>query len=352
MFPSPVSSIEDLEKQNVYLLYVANAGPIVRKFDKADSSNPWGNDLTPLPTGEYTNTDYKKNNILIINSASCWPVGIIKWEPGVRPFWIDMDDKGILYVVDNENIVTVIDTGQQNKIISTISMEEGFIMDMALEDRGNRLFCAIGGASSVGVINTETHCFIKNIPLPRLEDGSIGQPWGIAVKDNFVYVATGRPTIGEVVFINSNVYCIEATVTVGTNPFGIAVTPDGKKLYVANQDSANVSVIDTNSRKVTATVEAGYLPTGVAITPDGNKALVSNRGSNSVTIIDTLTDKVLVTVATGKEPVGIAISKDGKMAFVANSASDDVTMIDLERNCVTGNTWPFHGGKPIDLVLK
>jgi len=349
MFPSPVSSMEDLKKQNVYLLYVANAGHLTYEYKESDSSIP----LAPyLPPEKLIKIDDKKNNILIINSTSGWPVGIIKWEPGVRPFWMDMDDKGILYVVDSKSTVTVIDTGQQNKIISTISMEEGIIMDMALADTGNKLFCAIGGEPSVGVINTENKCFIKDIPLLRLEDGSIGEPWGIAVKDNFVYVATGRPLMGEVLFINSNDYCIEATVTVGENPSGIAVTPDGKKLYVANQDSGNVSVIDTNSRKVIATVEAGYSPTRVAITPDGKKALVSSRGSNSVTIIDTLTDKVLTVLATGKEPFGIAISKDGKMAFVANSASYDVTMIDLERNCVVGHTWPFHGGKPFDLVVK
>ena len=47
---------------------------------------------------------------------------------------------------------------------------------------------------------------------------------------------------------------VTATVTVGNNPFGVAVTPDGTKVYVANRVSNNVSVIDTATNNVTATV--------------------------------------------------------------------------------------------------
>ena len=56
-----------------------------------------------------------------------------------------------------------------------------------------------------------------------------------------------------------------ATVNVGTDPSGVAVTPDGKKVYVANQDSNNVSVIDTATNTVTASIPVGNGPSGVAI---------------------------------------------------------------------------------------
>jgi YVTN family beta-propeller protein len=56
-------------------------------------------------------------------------------------------------------------------------------------------------------------------------------------------------------------------VRVGTRPWGIALTPDGKKLYVANGPSNDVSVVDTESLRVVATVPAGKSPWGVAIGP-------------------------------------------------------------------------------------
>jgi YVTN family beta-propeller protein len=59
------------------------------------------------------------------------------------------------------------------------------------------------------------------------------------------------------------------------------VTPDGGTVYVANEFD-NVSVIDTATNTVTATVPAGLLPFGVAVTPDGSK-VYERGGSASVT---------------------------------------------------------------------
>ena len=45
----------------------------------------------------------------------------------------------------------------------------------------------------------------------------------------------------------------------------MAITPNGRKLYVACGRSDDVSVIDTESNRVVATVPVGKLPWGVAI---------------------------------------------------------------------------------------
>jgi YVTN family beta-propeller protein len=60
---------------------------------------------------------------------------------------------------------------------------------------------------------------------------------------------------------------------VGSFPIGVAVTPDGKHVYVANtgnpgfQLGTTVSVIETTGNTVTATVAVGTSPTGVGIIP-------------------------------------------------------------------------------------
>ena len=62
---------------------------------------------------------------------------------------------------------------------------------------------------------------------------------------------------------------------------GVAVTPDGKKVYVANENSVtgvpgSVSVIDTATNTVTSTITVGHQPFGVAIAPNGKKVYVTN----------------------------------------------------------------------------
>jgi YVTN family beta-propeller protein len=47
---------------------------------------------------------------------------------------------------------------------------------------------------------------------------------------------------------------------VGKEPFGVAVTPDGKKVYVASEGTNSVFLIDTATNEVTATVKVGRLP--------------------------------------------------------------------------------------------
>jgi YVTN family beta-propeller protein len=77
-----------------------------------------------------------------------------------------------------------------------------------------------------------------------------------------------------------------ATIPVGTGPWGVAVTSDGRHAYVTNSSSNNVSVIDTASNTVTATIPLGTNPRGVAMTPDGRHAYITNYGSNNVSVIE------------------------------------------------------------------
>jgi YVTN family beta-propeller protein len=299
--------------------------------------------------------DKKKNNLLVINSITRGAVSIIEWTPSVMPMYLDMTDNGILCLADSSNNITLMNTNSNNAVTSTVPMGNNIVCDIAIGNSNTRLFCALMGAEpSVGVIDIVANSYIKTINLPRLKDGTIGQPWGIGTyrSGQKAYVTLGTATGGELVFINTNTNSVEGTVTVGQNPFGVAVTPDGTKIYVANQNSGNVSVVDANTRKVITTITVGMSPLRVAVSPDGSKAIVTNQMSNNVSVIDVRTNSVITTLPVGKEPMGVSISRDGKRAYVANHSSDSISMIDLSNNSWVGNTIPVPGGKPYDVVAK
>ncbi|MCH9802114.1 MAG: YncE family protein, partial [Actinomycetia bacterium] len=90
---------------------------------------------------------------------------------------------------------------------------------------------------------------------------------------------------------------VTATIAVGNNPAGVAITPDGSTAYVTNFENSNVSVIDTATNTVTTTIAVGDEPAGVAITPDGSTAYVPNFENNNVSVIDTATNTVGNTIA-------------------------------------------------------
>jgi YVTN family beta-propeller protein len=90
---------------------------------------------------------------------------------------------------------------------------------------------------------------------------------------------------------------------------------------MANEYTNNVSVIDIVNNKVIATVNVGLQPIGVAITPDGTKVCVTNSGSNSVSIIDTATNKVTATVKVGESPITLGQFIDSLSTEAPNSGS-------------------------------
>ena len=88
--------------------------------------------------------------------------------------------------------------------------------------------------------------------------------------------------------------------------------------FVANNLSGTVSAIDTASNAVVDTITVGTRPTEIAITPDGTTAYVANFSSGTVSAIETATDTVVRTITVGTQPQGIALSPDGATAYVAN----------------------------------
>jgi DNA-binding beta-propeller fold protein YncE len=89
-----------------------------------------------------------------------------------------------------------------------------------------------------------------------------------------------------------------APIDVGNEPFAIAVTPDGKTVYVANtwentgrpaSAPGTVTPIATATNTPGAPIEVGSQPWAFAITPDGKTAYVINFNSHSVTSIATAT---------------------------------------------------------------
>lgn len=105
-------------------------------------------------------------------------------------------------------------------------------------------------------------------------------------------------------------------VTVGSEPNGVALNPQGTRGYVANTLSGTVSVLEIDSvsygARVLATIPVGTEPYGLTLTPAGSKLYVANARSNSVSVINTSNNQVIKTIAdAGIEPRGIAITNGG-----------------------------------------
>ena len=116
----------------------------------------------------------------------------------------------------------------------------------------------------------------------------------------------------------------------------VAVSPDGKHIYVTNEQGGSVASLDTSTGSITwetllpgAGQAGGAYPAGIALSPDGTSAYVAAQGQNAVVAIDTSTGLVKSASPVGDHPVAIALSRDGHYAFVTNDNDDSLSVLDL-----------------------
>ncbi len=113
-------------------------------------------------------------------------------------------------------------------------------------------------------------------------------------------------------------------------PLNLALSPDGKELYVACEASDSVIVVETAAHRKVAEIPVGRHPNDVAFSPNGSRAYVTNRLDDTVSVIHTAGRKVLDTVRVGDEPHGVLPDRDGRRLYVLNTTADSISVLEGE----------------------
>ncbi|MBI3961116.1 MAG: YncE family protein [Deinococcus sp.] len=140
-----------------------------------------------------------------------------------------------------------------------------------------------------------------------------------------------------------------ATVPVGASPSGVAVSPDGTRVYVTNFFSDTVSVIDTSTNRVTSTVRVGPGPTGIAVHPDGTRLYVANLVGETISVIDTATYRVITTL--NAPAAAIAVHPDGTRLYATTRDGTNSVLVFDTATSLRAATIPV-GAAPVDLAIS
>ncbi len=160
--------------------------------------------------------------------------------------------------------------------------------------------------------------------------------------------------------------------TTGIAAGGVAMTPDGKRLYVANGESATISAFarDADSGALSPVSGSPFSagtgePTGLAITPDGRHLYSANgspevQADNKVHAFTVASSGALKEIqgspyAAGFGPQFAAISGNGAHLYVTNNGSQDISgySIDASSGALSklGGS-PFATGKnPLGITI-
>jgi YVTN family beta-propeller protein len=127
-----------------------------------------------------------------------------------------------------------------------------------------------------------------------------------------------------------------ATISVGSGPHVIVLSPKADLAYVTNYLGNTISVIDTTTNSLTNTfTSVGASPDGLGITPDGTELYIANEiSSGTVTVLNASTGAIEKTITVGANPRYLSISPNGKLVYVANEDSGTISVIDTSTQTV------------------
>ncbi|MEL7533483.1 MAG: hypothetical protein AAFN10_19370, partial [Bacteroidota bacterium] len=109
-------------------------------------------------------------------------------------------------------------------------------------------------------------------------------PNSLVASDQYVFVSNGNNDLVSVIDIDNDTVIKNISLKLdprlgnkrGTIPFGLALSPDQKRLYVAESGVNAVAVIDVAQLEVIGHIPVGWFPSKIAVNPDNKQLIVAN----------------------------------------------------------------------------
>jgi len=272
---------------------------------------PRGIAVSPNSTFAYV-TNAKDNTVSVIDTAANRVMATV--AVGKRPQGVAMAPDGSrVYVVNGlDNSVSVINTASRTVEMTLPVGREP--QQIAVTPDGTRAYVTNFADNSVTVLDLNTHRVDTTIGVGEGPNGIAVNPAG-----DTVYVVNHHDDTVSVIDTTTNQLSGEP-IAVSFLPVKVAFSPDGTQAFVSNSLDSTVSVITTATRSVVNAVFVGVdlfndvlnEPDGVAVTPNGKRVYVALFGRNgagdTLRIFSSTTGRIVSSVKVGKAPFAVAIA--------------------------------------------
>jgi YVTN family beta-propeller protein len=208
------------------------------------------------------NEDVALTSVLDVESGAV----VARIQVGREPEGVAVSPSGQWVLVSNEsdNSVSVIDT-KTNKVTNSVTVGKR-PRDMAFTPDGKLAYVSGEMDASLYRMGVPTGSVERVLQL-RKET----RPMSVLLdtKRNRLYLSTGRGGTVAVIDVTSanGTLNLVKEIPVGTRPWGIALSADGRYLYTANGPSNDMGIVDTTTLTTIKRVAVGRSPWGVVVGP-------------------------------------------------------------------------------------
>ncbi len=254
-----------------------------------------------------------------------------------------------------DQTINVIDLAT-NQSAQTVSVKKSWL-GLAFAPDGKRFFVSGGDDNEVmifdfagGKATLAGKIFLGSADYHKLDDraraearrkglGEFAFPAGIAITPDGKRLYVAENLTHKVAVVDLATQQVITKIAVGEYPYDCEVSPDGKRIYVTNWGSRSIAVIDTANNQVAGNIQVGDHPNDIELTRDGKTLYVANANSNTVSVVDTAQMKEIEAVSTAlhpKSPIGstpnaVALSPDEKTLYIANADNNNIAVVDVAK---------------------
>ena len=212
---------------------------------------------------------------------------------------------------------------------------------------GREVWVTVRGENYISVLNgttyqEKTRIIVPNRPGMQIfsPDGKYGYVCSSFTPETVVITVADHKIVGRVPQVS---------------PFcpNIAVTPDGKQIWLTLKDIGKVMVFDANPPfSVLKTIDTGPITNhiNIAHNANGTFAYVTVGGLNEVQVFRTDNFSKTATISVGKLPHGIWPSGDGTRVYVGLENEDHLVAIDTLTNKVIATSPIGQGSQAVIYV--
>lgn len=149
------------------------------------------------------------------------------------------------------------------------------------------------------------------------------------------------------------------SVTVGEEPEGISLTPDGETLWVSARGSNKAFAVDPTTMEVRSEVATGAFPLRLLVRPQGDFVITSDLADGGLSVIDLASGEVTRSIAVSSPEeaeerlqVTILWSDDGERVYVAETGTDTVAEVDFASGRVLRRLATGKGGDGLAILSQ